>query len=76
MAVGVKARFLVAGRMYRDLDGSLVELISVERGLCSWVATTDAEKNRQITHQENFRRRFESFDDKTSDFPVDLGKVA
>ena len=61
MANEAKDRFLVPGSVYRDLDGSLVHLVAVERDLCSWVAATDAEKNRQVTHLENFRRRFRSF---------------
>lgn len=63
MAGEVKARFLTPGRLYRDLDGSLVHLVSVDRDLCSWVAITDTERNRQVTHRENFRRRFRSFED-------------
>ena len=62
MAGGVKDR-LIPGRLFRDLDGSIVHLVAVERDLCSWVAVTDAEKNRQVTHRENFRRRFRSFDE-------------
>jgi hypothetical protein len=59
----VKDRTLTPGRLFRDLDGSLVHLVSVDRDLCSWVAVSDADKNRQVTHRENFRRRFRSFDD-------------
>ena len=62
MSAGVKDRSLVPGRLYRDLDGSLVHLVSVKRDLCSWVALSDAERNRQVTHSENFRRRFRLFD--------------
>ena len=51
MAGGLKDRFLTPGRLYRDLDGSLVHLESVERDLCSWVALRDTEKNRQVTHR-------------------------
>ena len=67
MAGGVKDRFLKPGRLYRDFDGSLVHLVAVERELCSWIAVTDAEKNRQVTHRENFRRRFRSFDKDSMD---------
>jgi len=63
MAGGPKDRLLAPGRLYRDLDGSIVHLVQVDRDLCSWVALSDAEKNRQVTHCENFRRRFRSFDD-------------
>ena len=63
MAGGVKERVLIPGRLFRDLDGSLVHLVSVERDLCSWVALTDEERNRQVTHRENFCRRFRSFDE-------------
>jgi hypothetical protein len=63
MASGVKARFLIPGRLYRDLDGSIIHLVAVDREVCSWVAASDAEENRQVTHCENFRRRFRTFDD-------------
>lgn len=63
MAGNVKDRFLVPGRVYRDLDGTLVHLISVQRDLCSWVPLTDEEKNRQVTHSDNFRRRFRAFEE-------------
>ncbi len=62
MAAPVEDHILVPGRLFRDLDGSLVHLVSVERDLCGWVALSDAEKNRQVTHRENFRRRFRSFE--------------
>jgi hypothetical protein len=62
MAGSVKDRFLIPGRVYRDVDGSLVHLVAVERDLCTWVAITDAEKNRQVTHRDNFRQRFRSFE--------------
>ena len=59
----VKDRQLIPGRLFRDLDGSLVHLIKVDRNLCSCIALTDADENRQVTHADNFRRRFRSFDD-------------
>ena len=68
MAREVRDRFLIPGGVYRDLDGSLVHLVAVERDLCSWVAATDAEKNRQVTHRENFRRRFRSFEEDVVDW--------
>ncbi len=68
MSSGPKNTFFTPGRLYRDLDGSLVHLVSVDRELCSWVAVSDAEKNRQVTHRENFRRRFRAFDD--AEFPA------
>ncbi len=67
MARGVKDRPLVPGRLFRDLDGSLVHLLSVDRDLCSWFSVTDFEKNRQVTHRENFRRRFRCLDDAEFD---------
>ncbi len=67
MAGSVKDRFIVPGRAYRDLDGTLVHLVAVERDLCSWVAATDAAKIRQVTHCENFRRRFRAFDEQEID---------
>jgi len=63
MAGDVKDRFLMPGRVYRDLDGTLVHLVAVDRDLCSWIAATDAEKKRQVTHRENFRRRFRAFEE-------------
>ena len=63
MIGGVKDRKLVPGRLFRDLDGSLIHLISVERDLCRWVAISDAANKCQVTHRENFRRRFRSYDD-------------
>ena len=68
MAEEQKDRFLVPGSVYRDLDGSLVHLVAVDRDLCSWVAVTDNEKNRQVTHRENFRRRFRSFEEDRIDW--------
>lgn len=67
MAGSVKDRFIVPGRVYRDLDGTLVHLVAVERDLCSWVAATDGQKTRQVTHSENFRRRFRAFDEQEID---------
>jgi hypothetical protein len=66
MTGGLKDRLLVPGRLFRDLDGSLVHLVSVEHDLCSWVPISAAETNQQVTHRDNFRRRFRSFD--TPDF--------
>ena len=62
MTGGLKDRFLVPGRLFRDLDGSLVHLLSIERDLCSWIAINTAEADQQVTHRENFLRRFRSFD--------------
>ena len=62
MTGGLKDRLLVPGRLFRDLDGSLVHLLSIERDLCSWIPINTAEADRQVTHRENFRRRFRSFD--------------
>jgi hypothetical protein len=67
MAGGVNDRMLVPGKLFRDLDGSLVHLVSVERELCRWVPLSDAETNCQVTHRENFRRRFRSYDDTVCD---------
>ena len=64
MAGGVEDRSLAPGRLYRDLDGSLVHLVYVDRDLCSWVALNDSEKKRQVTHRENFRRRFRRFEQR------------
>ena len=53
---------MVAGEVYRDLDGSLVRLLEVKRDLCSWVPINGAPAGVQVTHADNFRRRFRSFD--------------
>ena len=57
----------MAAAAFYDLDGTLVHLVEVKRDLCSWVAATDAAKKRQITHHENFRRRFRAFDEQEID---------
>jgi hypothetical protein len=44
--------------IYRDLDGQLVWLVEVKRNLCTWVAISEADKTRQVTHRDNFFRRF------------------
>ena len=63
MVAVVKDRMLIPGRLFRDLDGSLVHLVSVDRDLCSWVAISDSEKIRQVTHRDNFRRRFRTLEE-------------
>jgi hypothetical protein len=67
MTGSVKDRLLVPGRVYRDVDGTLVHLVAVDRDLCSWIAMTDAHKTQQVTHSENFRRRFRAFEEHEMD---------
>ena len=49
---------LVPGQIFRDVDGELVQLISVDRELCCWIPLTEAWAARQVTHRENFAQRF------------------
>lgn len=60
---------VVAGNVYRDLDGSLVHLLDVEHDLCHWVLIAQGPTGVQVTHIDNFRRRFRALD------PVSLGPV-
>ncbi|MBZ5511483.1 MAG: hypothetical protein LAN70_09980 [Acidobacteriia bacterium] len=46
------------GGIYRDLDGQLVLLVNVKKGLCTWVPVAQGETARQVTHRDNFVRRF------------------
>jgi hypothetical protein len=46
------------GGVYRDLDGQLVQLVNVTRKLCTWVPVSDNETPQQVTHRDNFLRRF------------------
>ncbi len=58
MAKVVPIRSPQPGKVYRDLDGELVCLVEVRKNLCTWVPLTQAEKSRQVTHRDNFLRRF------------------
>lgn len=49
---------LERGGIYRDLDGQLVLLVNVKKGLCAWVPVAQGEAARQVTHRDNFVRRF------------------
>jgi hypothetical protein len=46
------------GRIYRDLDGGLVQVVKVSKNLCTWVPLSNSERTRQVTHRDNFIRRF------------------
>jgi hypothetical protein len=46
------------GSIYRDLDGQLVCLVKVRRELCTWIPVSGADNASQITHRDNFVRRF------------------
>lgn len=46
------------GSIYRDLDGKLVLVVKVRRDLCTWVPISETEKTSQVTHHDNFIRRF------------------
>lgn len=61
MVGGVRTLSLTAGELYRDLDGSLVNLIAVENDLCYWTWLADSEDNQAVTHRDNFVRRFRPF---------------
>lgn len=43
---------------YRDLDGQIVRLIKVDKNLCTWVAVSGGDAVTQVTHHDNFVRRF------------------
>jgi hypothetical protein len=60
MAQGMRERLVQQGRVYRDFDGKLVLVVKVKKDLCTWVPVAEAEKTRQITHRDNFVRRFTS----------------
>jgi hypothetical protein len=46
------------GLVYRDLDGQFVRLVKVTKNLCAWVPVAQGEATRQVTHRDNFVRRF------------------
>ncbi len=46
------------GGVYRDLDGQLVQLVSVRKNLCTWFPVSEGQAARQVTHRDNFVRRF------------------
>ncbi len=51
---------LQIGKLFRDLDGSLVHLKGIRNEICIWTAdipTSDGAMGG-ATHMENFRRRF------------------
>ncbi|MGI9101852.1 MAG: hypothetical protein ACR2IF_05340 [Terriglobales bacterium] len=62
---------LERGRLFRDLDGQLVSLVKVSGKLCYWVPVSQAEATRQVTHRDNFVRRFRPLSE-----PGDLKKAA
>ncbi len=64
MARKVEDGSLRPGRLYRDLDGSLVHLVSVDRELCIWVSVSRGDRKHQVTHRDNFQRRFRCFEDE------------
>ena len=45
------------GKIFRDLDGSVVRLESIANDVCIW-ATHGPASQGGATHFENFRRRF------------------
>jgi hypothetical protein len=46
------------GLVYRDLDGQFVRLVKLTKNLCTWVPVSQGESARQVTHRDNFVRRF------------------
>lgn len=46
------------GGVYRDVDGSLVRLVAVENNICCWVPQSCASDSHQMSHRDNFVRRF------------------
>jgi len=57
---------LLPGQIYRDLDGGLVQVVSVDRELCCWISLTQAWPARQVTHRDNFLQRFRPLADELS----------
>lgn len=47
-----------SGRIYRDFDGQLVQLVQVKKNLCTWVPVSAEQDRGQVTHRDNFVRRF------------------
>ncbi len=56
---------IVPGRLYRDLDGTLVRLVSVEDDICTWAPLQTGQAQCQFTHIDNFRKRFRPFANST-----------
>lgn len=76
MSNGVEQRDdapIAPGQVYRDLDGSLVHLLGVRSDLCTWVPIGGSPATVQVTHSENFRRRFRKLD---SNGPAHLKRSA
>ena len=46
------------GLVYRDLDGQFVRLVKLTKSLCTWVPVAQGEAAGQVTHRDNFVRRF------------------
>ncbi len=44
--------------VYRDLDGTLVQLLAVDNKVCCWTALGSPSDATQMTHRDNFLRRF------------------
>jgi hypothetical protein len=54
---------LIPGALYRDVDGTIVHLLSVRHGLCTWATLSGRIVPVQVTHAENFRARFRRWRD-------------
>jgi hypothetical protein len=46
------------GLVYRDRDGQFVRLVKLTKNLCTWVPIAQGAAARQVTHRDNFVRRF------------------
>ena len=46
------------GEIYRDLDGSLVQLLRIVDDVCCWIPIGTTANERQYTHVSHFVRRF------------------
>ena len=46
------------GEVFRDIDGQLVRLVKLTKTLCTWVPVAQGRAARQVTHRDNFVRRF------------------
>ncbi len=49
---------LVIDDVYRDVDGSLVQLLTVADNICCWSLLGSASDEKQMSHRDNFVRRF------------------
>ncbi len=49
---------LQPGTVYRDIDGTLVQLLAIKDSVCCWVPIDKGWNDRQYTLLDHFTRRF------------------